>query len=212
VDYGLAQFREDVGRALVAKFGEQGVTPGTKAFDVHDNSVRLDADVAVFLEHRRYTGQRNTDGSWAYWEGVEMRGANEARIINWHRQHHAQGIGKNNRTGRRFKRIARILKRLRDDMKINGTAEAKLAAAVPSFLLECCAYNAPDGCFNSENLYVDVQAVIADIWRKTKPETPDLELVEVSGMKWLFGSDQPWTKAQLHEFLLQAWRHVGFLA
>jgi hypothetical protein len=32
----------------------------------------------------------------------------------------------------------------------------------------------------------------------------------VSGLKRLFGSEQPWTKARAHSFLLKAWQHVGF--
>ena len=86
--YGLSNFRTDVGQALSRKFGASGVTSGTKAFDVHESSVRLDADVAVFVEHRRYTGERGRDGSWRYLEGVEMRGSEDRRIINWHQQHY----------------------------------------------------------------------------------------------------------------------------
>lgn len=210
VTYGLSRFRADVGQALVKKFGEKGVTPGTKAFDVHANTVRLDADVAVFLEHHRYTGKKNSDGTWHYLEGVEMRGSGDARIINWHHQHYSNGVDKNNRTGRRYKRVARILKRLRDDMKENRSTQVKAAADVPSFLLECLAYNASDDCYQKDHLYDDVHAVITQIWNKTKPETEDLALVEVGGLKWLFSTSQPWSKATAHAFLLRAWQHVGF--
>jgi uncharacterized protein (DUF4415 family) len=209
--YGLSEFRVDVGNALIQKFGRNGVTPGSKAFDVHENTVRLDADVAVFLEHHKYTGARNIDGSWPYLEGVEMRGVGNTRIINWHNEHYNNGVAKNNRTSRRFKRVTRILKRLRDDMKITGNAEAKAQASkVPSFLLECIAYNASDECYQQDDLYQNVRTVIAEIWNKTKPETDDLVLVEVSGLKWLFGASQPWNKRVAHEFLLAAWKHVGF--
>ena len=208
--YGLSNFRTDVGRALASKFGASSVTSGTKAFDVHETSVRLDADVAVFLEHRRYTGEKSSDGTWYYLEGVEMRGSENRRIINWHEQHYDEGVAKNDRTGRRYKRVARIMKRLRDDMQETGSTEARTAANVPSFLLECLAYNASDDCYQKDHLYDDVQAVVAQLWNKTKPETEDLVLVEVSGLKWLFGSTQPWSKATAHEFLIHAWQHVGF--
>lgn len=177
---------------------------------IHSNTVRLDADVAVFLEHHRYMGKKNMDGTWHYLKGVEMRERNDTRIINWHHQHHSNGVNKNNRTGRRYKRIARILKRLRDDMKANGNHQAKSAADVPSFLLECLAYNASDDCYQRDHLYDDTSAVITEIWNKTKPETEDFVLVEASGLKWLFGTSQPWSKATAHEFLLRAWQHVGF--
>ena len=207
--YGLAQFRADVGKALVQKFGAQGITPGNKAFDVHANTVRLDADVAVFLEHHRYTGRLNADGTWHYLEGVEMHGNGGARIINWHKQHQHNGVDKNTRTGRRYKRVVRVLKRLRDDMLGKGSPQTKAAADVPSFLLECLAYNAEDGCYQNGHLYEDVRSVVTKLWNKTKPDTENI-LVEVSGLKWLFGSGQPWTKATAHNFLLRAWQHVGF--
>jgi hypothetical protein len=210
VDYGLKDFLADVGDALVTKFGHNSISRGSKAFDVHANTVRLDADVAVFINHRRYTGQINEDGSWHYLEGVEMRGEGNSRIVNWHDQHHENGVSKNNRTGRRYKRVARVLKKLRDDMKENGNLNAQEAADVPSFLLECIAYNASDACFQHDHIYDDVKAVITEIWNKTNPETEDLVLKEVSGLKWLFGAEQPWTKAQTHVFLLEAWHHVGF--
>ncbi len=208
--YGLSNFRTDVGRALASKFGADGVTSGTKAFDVHETSARLDADVAVFLEHRRYTGRKNSDGTWHYLEGVEMRGSENRKIINWHEQHYDKGVAKNDLTGRRYKRVTRILKRLRDDMQEAGSTAARTAADVPSFLLECLAYNASNDCYQKKDLYDDVQAVVAQLWNKTKPETEDLVLVEVSGLKWLFGITQPWSKATAHEFLIRAWQHVGF--
>ena len=169
VSYSLSNFRTDVGRALASKFGASSVTSGTKAFDVHENSVRLDADVAAFLEHRRYTGNKNNDGTWHYLEGVEMRGSENRKIINWHEQHYDEGVAKNNRTGRRYKRVARILKRLRDDMQETERTEARTAADVPSFLLECIAYNASDDCYQKDYLYDNVQAVVAHLWNKTKP-------------------------------------------
>ena len=208
--YGLSNFRTDVGQALSSKFGANGVTSGTKAFDVHESRVRLDADVAVFLEHRRYTGEKSSDGTWHYLEGVEMRGSEDRRIINWHEQHYEKGVAKNDRTRRRYKRVARILKRMRDDMQENGIPKARTAANVPSFLLECLAFNASDNCYQNDHLYDNVRAVGAQLWNKTKPETEDLDLVEVSGLKRLFGCEQSWTKATAHEFLIRAWQHVGF--
>lgn len=209
VSYGLRHFRDDVGRALVKKFGADGVTPGSKAFDVHSNTVRLDADVAVFLNHRRYTGEKNADGTWHYLEGVEMRDRDDTRIINWHAQHYDNGVSKNRRTSRRYKCVVRILKRLRDDMQEQGETPVKAASKVPSFLLECLAYNAGDGCYGGDHLYDDVKAVIGRAWTDTKPGV-DADLVEVSGLKWLFSASQPWTQAEAHEFLLRAWNHVGF--
>ncbi len=214
--YGLPQFRDDIEKALVKAFGRAGVTAGDKAFDVHENSYRLDADAAVFLQHRRYTGDQNASGGWLYWEGVEMRPRKDPskRIINWHQQHYDQGVARNEATKRRFKRVTRILKRLRNEMLTEGDQAQKAAAEkAPSFLIECLVFNAPDDNFNrADHYYDDVKAVVATMWTRTKPGAEDVhsKLVEVSRMKYLFRSGQPWAVADAHEFLLQAWQYVGF--
>jgi hypothetical protein len=202
--HSLAGSREDVGKALVQAFGPNGVTPGDKAFDVRETKTRLDADVAVFLEHRQYSGAKDANGAWTYHSGVEMRPRSDSdrRIINWHQQHYDQGVTRNTATKRRFKRVVRILKRLRDEM----------GADVPSFLIECLCFNAPDACFNKmeHTYYDDVAAVIAELWNATgKPELTS-KLLEVSRMKWLFGSGNQWKPESAREFLQNAWQHVGF--
>jgi hypothetical protein len=213
--YQLVDFRSDVAKALEAKFGARGVTAGEKAFNVHETSTRLDADAAVFLEYRRYTGEKNPDGTWIYLSGAEMRprGNPTARVINWHRQHYAEGVARNDATKRRFKRITRIFKRLRDEMRENGSAEVKAAAQpIPSFLLECLVFNAPDTCFNlvEGSYYEDVKATLVAQYHATKDDSGCASFVEVSRLKPLFAPGQPWRRDHAHDFLLRAWQHVGF--
>lgn len=213
--YSFTEFREDVGRALTQAFGVDGVTAGDKAFDVHENTYRLDADVSVFLEHRWYTGAKGADGAWFFHSGAEMRPRGEPgrRIINWHQQHYDEGIARNNSTRRRFKRVVRILKRLREEMRTDGSAQARAAASdVPSFLIECLCYNASDSCFNrrEDTYYDDVAAVISELWNFTGDPARTPKLLEVSRMKWLFGSGNRWKPEKAREFLLSAWQYVGF--
>jgi hypothetical protein len=215
--YGLTEFRDSVGKALKKKFGEKGVTAGDKAFNIHENTYRLDADASVFVLYKRYTGAKNADGTWQCDEGVAMRPKSDPakQIVNWHQQHYDQGVARNTATRRRFKRVTRILKLLRDEMREQGTAEAKAAAAAaPSFLLECLTFNAPDACFNlTEGSYHDdVKATILKLWNATKDDSSCSSFMEVSRMKSLFGVGQPWTRAQAQEFLLRAWHFVGFSA
>jgi len=210
----LTQFRSEVHRALVQRFGID-VKPSSKTFNIVGNSGRLPADATPFLLHRRYTGKRGANGSWLYLEGVETRSADDSskRVINWHQEHYDNGVARNTATKKRYKRVARILKRLGDDMATNGNATAKAAAApMASFLLECLAFNAPNKCFNCEEsgYYSDVQEVIAHCWRETKDDAKAGTLLEVNKRKYLFGAHQKWTRAQAHEFLLRAWQYVGF--
>jgi hypothetical protein len=213
-DYGFTEFRNDVGRALKKQFGDD-VKPGTKTFDIAATSSRLPADATPFLLHRTYTGKRKLDGTWEYHEGVELRPTDDPtkRIINWHDQHYASGVERNRITGRRFKRIARIIKQLREDMRTGGKAEAKAAAApAASFLIECLVFNAPDSCFNLQEgtYYDDVKAVILDGYKKTEGDTSAATMLEVNERKLLFGAHQGWTREQARDFLARAWHHVGF--
>lgn len=216
-DYGFDPFWNDVSSALTTAFGSKGVTPGDKAFNIHENSYRLDADASVFLEHRRYTGGKSSDGTWVYLSGVEMRPRSDPakRIINWHQQHYEEGVKRNDATKRRFKRITRILKRLRDDMRDQGTATQKAAAEkASSFMIESLVFNAPDTCFNlvDESYFEDVKATVASLYSATKADATCAAFDEVSKLKRLFAPTQPWTRQQAHDFLLHAWQRVGFQA
>jgi hypothetical protein len=213
--YGLVEFREDVRAALIQKFGSSGMTPGDKTFNVHESTRRLDADVTPFLLHRRYTGRRNLDGSWHYFEGAETRSRKNpgVSIINWHQQHYDEGVKRNDVTKRRFKRITRILKRLRADMRDNGDRVSSAAAEpIPSFLIECLVFNASDGCFNREegSYYEDVKETIRSLYHATRDDAVCKDYVEVSKLKYLFRATQPWSREGANEFLLKAWHHVGF--
>jgi hypothetical protein len=213
--YGLTDFREDVGAALVRKFGSTGMTPGDKAFNVHESNRRLDADVTAFVLHHRYTGRKNSAGAWLYYEGVAMASRKNPLqwIINWHQQHYDEGVKRNEVTNRRFKRVTRILKRLRDDMRESGKLSIAAAAEpIPSFLIESLVFNAPDSSFNlvEGSYYEDIRATIRHLWNGTKDGAACKDYVEVSRMKSLFNETQAWSRENAHEFLLRAWHHVGF--
>jgi hypothetical protein len=209
--YSFETFRQDVHDALEAQFGT-GMTPGDKAFNVHENTYRLEADVTPFFEYRRYSGEVTTEGNWATTKGVKSIGVSGGTFINYHIDHYDEGVKRNKATARRFKRITRIIKNVKFDMIENGSAAAKaIAKEMPSFLIECLVFNAPDNCFNqgSDGYVEDVRCVIADLWERTKPAGDARErMVEVNYRKWLFRSGQSWKVETVHEFLLEAWRHL----
>jgi len=209
--YSFDAFRKDVHDALAEHFGE-GMTPGDKAFNVHENTCRLEADVTPFFEYRKYSGEVTTEGKWATTTGVQSIGTNGGSFINYHIDHYKQGVERNKDTGRRFKRITRIIKNVKFDMIENGTSAAKaVAEKIPSFLIECLVFNAPDSCFNQgDDGYVeDVRCVISELWTRTKPGGDAVQkMVEVNYRKWLFRSGQAWKVETVHEFLLEAWRHL----
>lgn len=205
-DYTFMQFRSEVEAALVAKFGRAAVTRGNKAFDVHENSYRVDSDVVAAFEHRRYTSQ-TYDGSYSHLSGIEFRPDNGGAIRNWPEQHYENGVAKNEQTGRRFKKIVRILKRLRNEMADAGVQEAD---PIPSFLIECLVWNVPNEGFGHTTLTADVRYALARTFNATLKDEDSHEWDEMSELKYLFRESQPWTREQAHAFLREAWKYVGF--
>ncbi len=201
--YTYETFKNEIEEALVERFGKDSVSRGKKAFDIKENSYRVEADVAAFFEHRRYTSANN------YLSGVEMipDDYNPPRIRNWPEQHYENGVKKNNNTYRRYKKIVRILKSLSNEMASNDISEAK---CVPSFLIECLVWNTPNNIFDCSTLKSIVRNTLVFLYNNTKSYETCSEWGEVSELKYLFRDSQPWTRQQANDFILAAWNYVGF--
>jgi hypothetical protein len=202
--YSYGEFKNDVETALRACFGTDRVTRGNKAFDVHANTYHIDADVVPCLEHRRVKGNAQNNSIEF---GTELCPDNGGRIINWPAQNYRNGVNKNTATGRRFKALVRILKRLRNEMVDNGHA---VAQPIPSFLIECLCWNVPTDHFGNETYSGDLRNAILYLWNETCSEEKCKEWGEVNELKYLFRLPQPWTREQVNSFLVAAWAYVGF--
>ena len=195
------EFKNLVHAALVMELGSKGVTRGNKAFDVHANTYRIDADVVPAFEYRYYwTADRfNT--------GVAFLTDTGVRIHNWPEQTHVNGVAKHDRTSRKYKRAIRILKRLRNHLQ-----DEKIAAAddIGSFLIESLVWNAPDSAFAHNTYTAILRSVLAHTFNNTLNDETCKDWAEVNELKYLFRSNQPWTRPQAHDFLSAAWDYVGF--
>jgi predicted nucleotidyltransferase len=202
--YHYPEFKGDVEGALVSYFGSDAVVRGQKAFDVHANTYRIDADVVPCFEHKRFLGTPEK-----HWEesGTEIRPDNGGRIINWPRQNYDNGVAKNNTTGRRFKAVTRILKRLRNEMVEEGY---NAAGPIPSYLIECLVWNTPNEGFGHNTFYADVQYAVAHLWNETRTQESCNDWGEINEFKYLFRGTQPWRRDQVNTFLQVAWDYIGF--
>lgn len=201
--YTYATFKNELEEALVARFGRPAVTRGSKALDIKANSYRVEADVAAFFEHRRYTS------STSYISGVEMipDDSKPPRIRNWPEQHYENGVNKNDASQRRFKRVVRIMKSLSNEMAEKGIESAEKA---PSFLIECLVWNTPNEHLMTSSYFSTMRATLAHLFNQTLNDDSCSEWGEVSELKYLFRGSQPWTRASAHQFLSDAWDYIGY--
>ena len=200
-------FKRKVEIALINYFGTAAIRRGKKAFDVHANTYRMDADVVPTFEHRRFTGDFNPDGSHNYLSGVAFNSDDDSHIINWPQQTYENGVSRNNNTNRKYKRTIRILKRLRNKMQEDRIPEANNIA---SFLIECLVWNASAEAFGYDNFTTIVRHVIADVWNRCRNEVDCSEWGEVNELKYLFRATQPWTREQGKDFFHAAWNYIGY--
>jgi tRNA nucleotidyltransferase (CCA-adding enzyme) len=206
VDY--ADFRNRVGMALNSRLGERSVTFGGKAFDVHENTYRVDADVIAVFPYRWYTDNFNRDGSHHFHEGIAFRTGSDTRIYSFPDQTYDNGVEKNNATGRRYKRAIRILKNLRTymDEKYN-VAEAK---GIASYLIECLVWNVPNENFRNGPYWEDIHRVLVFLRAQTASIDNCREWGEVNELRYLWHSSQLWTLRQAHAFVNAAWTFLEF--
>lgn len=209
--YPFSQFKNDLEEALVAHFGRAAVKRGNKAFDIKATKAQVEADVVPLFEFRQYW-----DGG-GYRAGVALvPDKSPHRIENYPERlldywpstplHYENGVAKNSATSQRFKGMVRILKKLRIELEDVGNAPA---AAVPGYLIECLAWNAPDWCFGHDNWEDRVQSVLRFLWQNTKDATLCDKWCEVDNIKYLFRISQPWTREQGHAVINAAWDYVG---
>lgn len=209
VEYGYSDFKNDLEKVLVNRFGRAAVTRGDKAFDIHENTYRVDADVVPLMVHRRYS----VGGTYIC--GTELRPDSGGRIINWPErlydthewpnQHYENGNGKNNDTRRAYRGVVRIVKKLRNIMDEEDIAEAK---PLKGFNVECLVWNAPNSCFTNATWYEDVSAVLNHLSYYLSSMALCEEWGEVSEWKYLLkGSDAK--RKQFEAFVDRARRHIG---
>lgn len=209
--YSYADFKNDIGKALINHFGSAHVSRGDKAFDIHENTYRVDADVVPLLVHRRY----REDGTYIC--GTELQPDSGGRIFNWPerlydthewpRQHYENGNAKNDETGRAYRGVVRIVKKLRNVMNEEGLAEAK---PIKGFNVECLVWNAPNSCFKHNTWHEDVTEVLNHLSLYLSSMTLCGEWGEVSELKYLLKGDDA-KRAEFKSFVDRARKYIGII-
>ncbi len=201
----FSDYKGWVGAALENYFGEKSVRRGDKAFNIRENTYRVDSDVVATFEHRRY-GIRK-DGTHYHLSGIGFDTDSGKRVTNWPDQSYTNSLDKHEKTGRRYRKMVRVIKRLRDAMQEQNISAAN---GIASCLIEALAWNVPNEGYGHATYSEDLQCVLAHAFNNTRTDATCSEWGEVNELKYLFRPAQPWSREQAKVFLDAAWKHVGF--
>lgn len=208
--YRYADFKNQIELALIDRFGRSAVARGNKAFDIHANTYRVDADVVPLFVHRRY------DENGFYICGTQLNPDKGSSIVNWPErlyddihwssQHYENGVNKNEATRRVYKGVVRILKKLRHVMAEDGVAETE---SINGFLIECLVWNVPNSELIHDTWDANVQAVLRYLWSNTLTIDSCIDWGEVSELKYLFRGLSEKKLSYAHAFVKASSRYIG---
>jgi hypothetical protein len=162
----------------------------------------VDADVVPCFSYRYYLADSSSR------TGTRIFAKNGKEIENYPAQQLQNGKDKNNATNLCFKRVVRILKRTALAMESGGQHRP-----VPSFFIECLAYNCPNHVLCRSTWTETVRLALAHIWDELQGPEPDAEAkrwLEVNECFYLFHPGQKWSRADGRDFAQAAWQFLEF--
>ena len=194
-----AKLRAELIAAMTAKFPGQVDTSGSTAIQINSGSARVDADVVPCFRFRYYMKYGTRDGTKIFKK-------DGSSIVNYPIQQIENGTAKNKATNYAYKKGARLLKRIENEMAADGTFRE-----LPSYFMECLAYNCPNHVFSHSTWTQCLRAMLFHIWDNLQGDEPNEgRWLEVNECFYLFHSSQKWTRADGREFAKAAWNYFGF--
>ena len=175
--------KDTVEKVLRSTFPYQ-VTRGNKSIKVKGNSNRKDADTVPCISmHYYYLSDYQNYSS--YKDGIIIFGDDGSITRNFPKQHIANGKAKNSRTNFYYKKMVRIIKKIRHIMEDCLYDSAK---SVSSFGLESLLWNIPDEYFTKWYTYGYAFKEIVDYLYKNKESLSVYK--EANGIKPLCASQK----------------------
>lgn len=212
-DYGYtagsitySDYNSYIVEALKGKFGHDVVAVGNKSITISSNSYRVNADVVPAFQYRDFKIIGSADPV-KYVEGVKYFAKDGTEVINYPKEHISNGKQKNVNTNYKYKKLVRIMKRIRDDMVDDEKTDGD---KITSFLIECLIWNVPNETFTISSTWAGtVQNAIAYLWEAIKNDEHK-GWGEVSEWLYLFHSGRKWTSAETKEFLYDMYNYLEF--
>lgn len=208
IDQTVMNLKEHVFQTLQTQLGVDQVEWGKKSLKVKEVAgSRVDTDVVPAMNYWwAWRGSTLLTSSVSIVKGIVIHSDEGQWIYNFPDQHYERGKAKNIRTGRRYKRVVRILKCLRDEM---AAAPKVLPHPPSSFLIESLVYNCPDALLQGKDWYETTGGVLAWIGATTATASAAEKLREANGVNLLFAAHQPWTYNQAQAFAKSAFSYIS---
>lgn len=188
------KLREELISALEKKFSNQIDITGSTAIQINSSSARVNADVVPCFSYRYYMKTN-------YIEGTKIFKTNGSCIVNYPEQQIKNGTNKNIRTNYSYKKGVRLLKRIENIM-----AENKYFNELPSFFMECLAYNCPNEVFLKSTWIERLKGMLFYIWDNLQGDEPNSNhWLEVNECFYLFHEEQEWSRENGRDFAKAAW-------
>ncbi len=200
--YTFSNFKSDIQNILISKFGAASVERKNKCLKAKESTNRVNADVVPCFVHRRFRSPTDAEA-----EGIELVADDGIHITSFPEQHYDNGVLKNTKTGQMFKPVVRILKNVRNELIDEGVITLK---TMPSFFLECLAWNVPEVHFKQSNYLDATQSVVATVWNEMGEPGKADNYVEVSDLLWLFKGSPLRTHQQVRDFMQYVWDFIGY--
>lgn len=196
------KLRDELIIALEKKFPKQVDTSGSTAIQINSNSARVDADVVPCFTYYYYLA------SDEYRKGTKIFTTEGKQIVNYPIQQIENGKVKNIQTNYAYKKAARILKRVE-----NAMVADEAYRELPSYFVECLAYNCPNSLFNRTTWTDVIRDILVHIWKSLQDEEPSdskSRWLEVNECFYLFHNAQKWERNDGAEFAYAALNYLGY--
>lgn len=196
-----AKLRKELVTALRSTFANQIDVSGSTAIQIHSGTARVDADVVPCFSYRYYLSATDVR------DGTKIFKTDGGSIANYPAQQLKCGRAKNLRTNYAYKKSVRILKRLENAMAQDGVFRD-----LPSYFVECLAYNCPDSVFLHSTWTEIVRAMLIHIWDALQGDEPtedSARWLEANECYYLFRAGQKWNRKDARDFAQAAWNYLG---
>jgi hypothetical protein len=200
--YTFAHYKQTIKEALVSHFGVNDVEPRNKCIRIRETQNRSPADVVPTFKYNWHL-----DAS-SIIVGSKFYSDSNVGILNFSMQHIENGKLKNGRTQKRFKRLTRLFKRIKNKM---GEDAYYRNENITSFLIECLMWNLPDEIFNNYSTWTErIREGTKYLINKTSEPVSCKDWGEISEYLYLFHSSRKWSINDVNEFSNHLWKYLDF--